>query len=109
MLLALEAREVVSIRRSVAAEVVVAFTRRLAAEVVAFIPHLAAEVAAFTRHSPAIRAEELAGFIRRFTAPADLLLMVSRTPSVMRRIFMAFLHTLCTLMGQPATDSPAMR
>jgi len=54
-----------------------------------FIHHLAAS----------IRAEEWAGSIRLFTASTDLLVMVSRTLSVMHRIFMAFPRTRCTRMG----------
>jgi|SRR5271166_2314652 len=101
MPLALEVGEAVgvSVRRSVAAEVV-AFTR-----------HLAAEVVGFTHHLPAsIRAEELAASIRRLAASTDLLLMRARMRSilVMHRVFMAFLRMLCTHTDLPATGSLAM-
>jgi len=86
----LEAKEAavgVSVPRSVVAAAV-AFTHHLAVEG-GFIHHLAAS----------IRAEEWAGSIRLFTASTDLLVMVSRTLSVMHRIFMAFPRTRCTRMG----------
>jgi len=87
----LEAKEAavgVSAPRSVVAAAAVAFTHHLAVEG-GFIHHLAAS----------IRAEEWAGSIRLFTASTDLLVMVSRTLSVMHRIFMAFPRTRCTRMG----------
>ncbi len=92
MPLALEVREAVVVfaHRSVAGEVVVAFTRHLGAS---------------------IRAEGLAGSIRRSAASADLLLMVVRThlTLVTHQVFMALLHTLCGRRERPAAGSPAMR
>jgi hypothetical protein len=105
MPLALEALEV---REAVA----VSDHHSVAGEVVAFTRHLAVAEVDFTHHLPAsIRVEGLAGSISRLVASTDLLLMVARThlTLVRHRVFMAFMHTLRTRMGQPVTGSLAMR
>jgi hypothetical protein len=71
--------------------------------VVVFIRHLAVgEAVGFTPHLPvSMGAAVWAGSIHRLVASMDLLLTVARTrlTLVMHRVFMDFLHMLCTRTG----------